>query len=100
MNATTDESIRANDKWNYGYLCSFPHTSMERIRRVTETTEERQFKIKYADTFIKEVAKYNFNTLFNLIDSIYDIFITAIEAPIEGTLKEYEKIRPSTTQSL
>jgi len=96
MNAITNETARANSKWTYSYLCSFPHTSMERIRRVTETTEENNFRIRYADKFINDVAQYSFNTLFTLIDSIYDFFIVAIGAPIEGTLKEYEKIRPKT----
>jgi len=90
MNAITDETIRANDKWNYGYLCSFPHTSMERIRRVTETTEEKQFKLKYADTFIKEVAKYILTQISSKSNRTIGFY--GIAETLNGLEKKWKKL--------
>lgn len=88
--------VKENYKWTYGYLCSFPHTSMERLRRRTEGVKDVGFKVYFAPEFKFEIAKYYLNTLFTLIDTIHKDFSMAFKPKkLPPILKRYIRVRNS-----
>lgn len=89
-----DLSVKENYKWTYSYFCSFPHTSMERLRRRTIGVKNIGFMIYYAPRFNEKSAKYYLNTLFTMIDTIHTDFNSAfkpIKLPL--ILKKYNKLK-------
>lgn len=85
--------VKENYKWTYGYFCSFPHTSMERLRRRTKGVKDVGFKIYFAPEYNSKIANYYFNSLFTMIDTIHADFSIAFK-PIKlpPILKRYNKV--------
>lgn len=87
-------SVKGNYKWTYGYFCSFPHTSMERLRRRTDVAEGVGFTIYYVPEFNIKIANYYLDSLFTMIDTIHTDFNSAfkpIKLPL--ILKRYNKVK-------
>jgi len=93
INNRSDIAVKENYRWTYAYLCSFPHTSMERLRRRTLGTD-KGFLVYFTAQFNEDIAKYYLNTLFTLIDTIHSDFCVTFK-PIKYPylLKRYDSLK-------